>query len=225
MPRPKDLAELVVIEDGAPDFRRGPWWDVFKLARVFIVTGYEEAMQLAGLNTSQPIVAKLKGAYERISTETSWLKDYDGKKQWESTASSQVFLATHGEAMLLTKAAVCIEALQLAADEREVKNFDVYDIVNVVPAAYAIRNFNPEVLASLKEDGLAAQIANAIEDSFALEHSGRILTDMANGNYVTYSIAKSVLDLLPKPRQFSIVPAFRPGQQGVKPASSSLKLQ
>jgi hypothetical protein len=232
MPKPARGADLIAIAEGAPDFRRGSWWTIYKEARVFIPRGFPVAMAKLEINSIEHLLAVADRAAASIATNTKWHSQLGVRSHWQDCARPQLAHAAEERPMLLCKAAIAIECLQLYSDDNAL-GVDVYEVVSLVPACYRVEGWNMDLynierdkLGNTKvadEEGVLVDYTEFKTKALAAGHRrpDRILEDMAKGLHVTYELASLVVDVFGF-YELYVESAKRPGRSGVAPASEHI---
>lgn len=220
MTRPMRASELIKLEKDAPDFRQGDWWATFKEARLFLARGFAQAMTDLELNTIDPLVA-IEAQAARTLDDTEWKKQLPSK-HWGDCARPQFRLAANEKPMLLPKAAIAIQALQLYADGLGVE-FDAFEAVDLFPAAYRAESWSEDAHEKHKAEQSAEYLAFvAGAEDLKQDHPELLLHDMAKGAHATFGLVELARTTF-KSVKIRTAVAQRPGQRGVAPASDWVK--
>ncbi len=123
--------------------------------------------------------------------------------------------------MLFAKALIAFETLSVYVASNGIQ-YDVYENVGVILACYRIEGFNKTQLDNLK-GRYPDRFKSFKEDASLIRQpkGGRILSDLADGYYVTWPVVDLVKRSFPD-EELEIEITRRPGRSGVKPASNYL---
>lgn len=223
MPRPANGRDLITIEAGAPDFRRGNWWSTYKEARVFLLRGFSDAMALLELNSVEHLQRFDQAAAAAVRTQTPWTQEQLAvRSHWVDCSRPQLTRAAAERPMLLTKAVLAMECLQLYAEDKGVA-FDVYRSVQIIPAAYRPIGFELQIQIAEK-NGNTPGYKSFIQGATRLgqDYPDLLLRDIAKGEHATFPVANLVKTSFVD-RDIVVRPAERPGRRGVTPASEYCK--
>lgn len=222
MPRPALGAQLIHLEAGWPDFRRGDWWSTYKEARLFVARGFAETMTTLDLHTVQPLSPFTKPAADDIAANTRWPISLPVQRHWEDCSRAQLSAAAESKPMLLCKAVIAMEALGRYA-AKEGYAVDVYANVKIVPLAYRPDGWGLKDYED-HSSRASAEYKRFVEEARRLGQvrPDLILHDMAKGFHATYELARLVRDIFGG--NITVISANRPGQRGVAPASDHIVL-
>jgi hypothetical protein len=218
MPRPQRGVDLIVLQAGAFDFRRGDWWSTYKEGRLFLPRGFPEAMAKLDLNSVEPLVRLTEQASKNIVQDTQWTRQLPARNHWSDCSRAQLVMAAEEKPLLLCKAAVAMEALQLFADQ-EGRTFDAYAEVKLLPASYKLEGWTVDIYTAEKQANTEAyQLFKVRAVELFQNRPDLLLHDFAKGLHGTFELIKLAKDTFNK-YELEIVGAHRPGQAGIAPAS------
>jgi hypothetical protein len=218
MPRPKKASDLIVFEEGAPDFRKGNWWATFKEARLFIPRGFMQAMKVLDLNTIEPLLNLTERASKGIA-KTDW-EDQLPSRHWGICKEAQFKLAAEEKPMVLSKIIITIETLNVYAGIKKI-SFDGYEQVECFAAGYRADGWNMQLHDEERGGpGFEAFLKGARR--LSQEEPELLILDLANGMHATFGVVELLRTSFPD-RNIKTKAAQRPPKSGVVPASPYLQ--
>jgi hypothetical protein len=193
MPKPAEASELIALEEGAPDYRRGNWWTSFKEARLFIAHGYAEAMSKLKVHEVRALTPWAERAVRSID-QTGWRLQLPSR-HWNDCAETQFGAAADEKAMLLPKIVIVIEALNLYAGSVG-KDFDGFEEIKIFSAGYRPAGWSEEHHAKEKDSaGWAAFVAGA--RALGQRDPALLLKDLAQGQHASFGVVELVRTSFP----------------------------